>query len=66
MYEHSDLVHQSFPKPASETRLAGDVVSFPKQSSEQAQKANADAAKKGGVGYDPANVDFKLLDKLGK
>lgn len=54
-------------------RLAGDVVPLPYPSGQGAvpdlirkQGANEDAARKGGVGYDPSNVDFKLLDKLGK
>lgn len=32
MYEHEDLVHESFPKPASEAtpvHLAGEVIKFP-------------------------------------
>lgn len=72
MQEHSELVHPTFPKEgASQTRLAGDVVPFTgpmttNQATGKSDKSNADAAKKGGVGYDPTNVDFGLLDKLGK
>ena len=48
---------------------SGGVVQLPSQDPSkviEAQAANAEAAKRGGVGYSPKNVDFGLLNKLGK
>jgi hypothetical protein len=63
--------HHELPSEKAD-RLAydsGGVVQLPSPDPSraiEAQAANAEAAKRGGYGYSPKNVDFGLLNKLGK
>jgi hypothetical protein len=70
------MIDSNFPSQGKEkhlsagTRTAGDVLVpsqfFGNKQGAIGQAKNEDAAKKGGEGYSPKNIDFGLLDKVNK